>query len=162
MKIYTKTGDMLTTSTIKDRVSKDDLIIECLGTIDEASSTIMLAANFVQKEDVKEILIELVKDLFDLSGDILKVKDRPSVNAIKVSRLEEWIDYYQERVPEIHGFILPGTTIACSHIHLARTVVRRLERRLVKYGKNNNLYSENFQYINRLSDLLFTLARYME
>lgn len=162
MKIYTKTGDDLTTSTITKRVYKDDEIIECIGTIDELSASLMVASNNTGKQEIKIILVDIVKDLFGLAADLLRFKDEIAITNDKVKKLEDLIDKYQEKLPSLTDFILPGTTISSSYLHLARTVARRLERRIVTYGRKENVNQEIFQYINRLSDLIFVLARYVE
>lgn len=162
MKIYTKTGDNLTTSTIKKRVYKDDLIIECVGTVDELSSSLMVSYNFIEDKEVKEIIIEIIRDLFNVSADIIEYKDRISITEERIVRLESLIDKYSLLLPELKEFILQGLNKASSHMHLSRTISRRLERRVVEYAKENSINHNVLIYLNRLSDLLYMLARYVE
>jgi len=162
MKIYTKTGDNLTTSIINKRVYKNDKIVECEGTIDELQASLMVASNYIDKSDVKEIIINIVKDLFNVGTDILKIKKEYIITEKTVNELEFIIDKYQEQLPPLKDFILPGVSISSSYLHLSRTIARRLERRVVAYGREEELNGEVFQYLNRLSDLIFILARYME
>lgn len=161
MKIYTRTGDDMTTSLIYKRVFKNDEAVECLGTIDELSSHLMLATHYAEGE-VKKTLISLAEDLFDLSADLLRAKPDRLITEKKIAWLENTIDIFSANLPEQHGFVLPGGTVASAEIHVARTVARRLERRLVTFGLKETLEPELFRYVNRLSDLLYVLARNSE
>jgi cob(I)alamin adenosyltransferase len=160
MKIYTKTGDHQTTSIISRRLPKDHIILECLGTIDELQASLMVAANSIKKSDIKEIVIAVVQDLFDLSKNVIKYEE--SITALHVKKVEDWIDHYEELLPPLHEFILPGNTFESSLLHLSRTITRRLERRLITLGKTEGVSDVIFQYVNRISDLLFILARSAE
>jgi cob(I)alamin adenosyltransferase len=162
MKIYTRTGDHQTTSIISKRIHKDHIILECIGTIDELQASLMVASNFTEIPDVKERVIGVVKDLFGLSKTVIGYFDADMITADHVRKIETCIDYFEGKLPPLREFILPGNTVASSHLHLSRTVVRRLERRLVTMGKSETLKEEVYQYVNRLSDLLFVMARYQE
>lgn len=162
MKIYTRTGDDLTTSIVSKRVYKNDIVVECLGTIDELSAHLMVTTHFLKDNEIKDILIKIVKELFDVGGDVLNYRNEVFIHQEMVKNLEMIIDKYEDKLPAIKGFILPGKTQSSSYIHLSRTICRRLERRLVEYGINSELNPYLFHYINRLSDLLFVLARSME
>lgn len=160
MKIYTKDGDNLKTSTFGRRVFKDDLVIEASGTIDELQSVIMVAYNHIEDESVKEILINACKHLFTIGFDITSSGENFSQD--KVLEIEQTIDRYEDLLPKVTTFIVPGLTKESSFIHLARTLARRCERVIVKYALDNFVNYNILKYINRLSDLLFVLGRYVE
>jgi cob(I)alamin adenosyltransferase len=161
MKISTKTGDKMMTSAINRRVLKDDLVIECLGTLDELQANLMLASHYVD-EVVKEELEKLVKQLFSLGEDLLKYQNENKITLDNLRDLENKIQEYEKKLSEQKDFILPGSNIASAHLHLARTVARRLERRIVSFGQTESLNEVIYAYINRLSDLLYIYARIME
>ena len=161
MKISTKTGDKMMTSAINRRVLKDDLVIECLGTLDELQANLMLASHYVD-EVVKEELEKLVKQLFSLGEDLLKYQNENKITLDILRDLENKIQEYEKKLSEQKDFILPGSNIASAHLHLARTVARRLERRIVSFGQTESLNEVIYAYINRLSDLLYIYARIME
>ena len=161
MKISTKTGDKMMTSAINRRVLKDDLVIECLGTLDELQASLMLASHYVD-EVVKEELEKLVKQLFSLGEDLLKYQNENKITLDNLRDLENKIQEYEKKLSEQKDFILPGSNIASAHLHLARTVARRLERRIVSFGQTESLNEVIYAYINRLSDLLYIYARIME
>lgn len=155
MKIYTKTGDAGQTSLYSgERVSKDDSRIEACGTVDEAMSVIGVAAASVG-EDIRDMLVDVQNDLYVVSAELASSKPgKHSMAMERVQKLEDWIDFYQERLPKLTKFILPSGSRAACDLHVARTVVRRLERRVVAYAQ-----PETLAYLNRLSDLLFVLSR---
>lgn len=149
------------TSAINRRVLKDDLVIECLGTLDELQANLMLASHYVD-EVVKEELEKLVKQLFSLGEDLLKYQNENKITLDNLRDLENKIQEYEKKLSEQKDFILPGSNIASAHLHLARTVARRLERRIVSFGQTESLNEVIYAYINRLSDLLYIYARIME
>lgn len=149
------------TSAINRRVLKDDLVIECLGTLDELQASLMLASHYVD-EVVKEELEKLVKQLFSLGEDLLKHQNENKITLDNLRDLENKIQEYEKKLSEQKDFILPGSNIASAHLHLARTVARRLERRIVSFGQTESLNEVIYAYINRLSDLLYIYARIME
>lgn len=164
MKLYTKTGDTGQTSIVGGRTSKDDERVEAYGTIDEANSFIGYAMTLLQGEIFQDIYEELEKvqhELFDCGGDLATVKENVSykVTAEMVTFLEERIDVYTEEAPPLERFILPGGMQAASSIHIARTVVRRAERMIVSLQKKGTINVFVLQYMNRLSDYLFAVAR---
>lgn len=161
MKIYTKTGDQLMTSTKIGRVYKSDLIIEVEGTLDEAETAISFAKCEVKNPEVKEILKSITSEMFSFGGDFLGYSSG-KITESSVKHLEDLIDFYQEKLEKTNDFVTPGEHEAAASIHMARVTVRRLERRIVAYGKEHEVSSVLLQYINRLSDLLFTLARWVE
>lgn len=161
MKIYTKSGDNLTTSTKIGRVYKSDLIIEVEGCLDEAETTISLAKANVKDNEVKDILANLSKELFSFGGDLIGYSvDKITLD--NVDKIEKLIDFYQEKLDKVNDFVTPGETKDGAFIHLARVNVRRLERRVVEYAKEAEVKEILLQYVNRLSDLLFTLARWVD
>lgn len=160
MKIYTKTGDNLTTSVISKRVDKDHLIVEVNGTVDELMSSLMISYHHNPLTDIQEIIISVCHNLMDISSSI--VTNKCYLAEEKVIEIEELIDLYDAKLEPLKTFILPGNTLASSYLHLSRTICRRLERRIVSLAKIEKVDSIILKYINRLSDLLFVLSRITE
>ncbi len=159
-KIYTRTGDDGTTG-LGDgsRVPKYSVRVEAYGTVDEANSVIgvLLAINSVPKE-IRSCLTQVQHDLFELGGELCI----PGHTAIKqefIDRLESDLDRFNEDLPMLKEFILPGGGAAAAACHLARTVVRRAERRVATLASAEVVRTETGIYLNRLSDLLFVIAR---
>ncbi len=165
MKIYTRTGDKGKTSIIGGRVEKDDLRVEAYGTVDEVNCFVGQAMTQLDKEKFSDVLDDLEKiqhELFDCGGDLANVmKDRQlKLSKGAVVYLEKKIDAFIEEAPKVERFILPGGTPASASIHIARTVTRRAERLVVSLIKVDPEVSEiTLQYLNRLSDYFFALAR---
>ncbi len=159
-KIYTRTGDDGTTG-LGDgsRTPKDSPRVEAYGTVDEANSAIgvVLAAASVP-DDVRRCLIEVQHDLFELGGE-LSVPGYSAVTQDFVDRLENELDSFNADLPRLKEFILPGGGAAASACHLARTIVRRAERRTQALAGVEDVRPEVVRYLNRLSDLLFVVAR---
>jgi cob(I)alamin adenosyltransferase len=159
-KIYTRTGDDGTTG-LGDgaRVAKDSLRVEAYGTVDEANSCIgvVLACTSVPA-DVAEILEEVQHDLFELGGELC-IPGHKAVEEAFISRLEKQLDALNATLPALDDFILPGGGKAAAACHVARTVVRRAERRVTTLAHSENVRPEVHRYLNRLSDLLFVVAR---
>jgi cob(I)alamin adenosyltransferase len=165
MKIYTKTGDDGTTSLFGGtRVSKSDPRIDCYGTVDELNSVIGIAVAANPSHELSEPLREIQALLFVLGADLATPADQSiridRITEADVARLESWIDTYDARLPALRHFILPGGTPVAAALHLARTVCRRAERLLVDARSSNNHSDATLLFLNRLSDLLFVLARY--
>lgn len=161
MKIYTKTGDNLTTSIITERVDKDDLRIEVEGTVDELIANLTLATTLNNDSQIISLIKTIIKKLFIVSGDAIgygKIK----ISKEDVEEIERTIDEYSSKLPKVNSFIELGTKPSSASIHVARTVCRRFERRLVSLAKKQGVSKEALQYVNRLSDLLFILGRYEE
>lgn len=159
-KIYTRTGDNGTTSLADgSRVAKDDLHVETFGTLDELNSTLgQVLAETTLPENVREILITIQNQLFDLGSEYCL----PGYKAITVEHcleLERKIDQFNADLPPLKEFILPGGIRAAAVCHIARTVCRRAERHAVSLSKIDKLNLQGLIYLNRLSDLLFVLAR---
>lgn len=164
MRIYTRTGDKGQTSIIGGRVDKDDLRVHAYGTIDEANSFVGQAMTQLSQEKFSDILAELEKiqhELFDCGGDLSTVDGKLPYKVTKemVEFLEGRIDEYIKESPKLERFILPGGSPAAATIHLARTVTRRAERHIVSLGRVETINEIALQYVNRLSDYFFALAR---
>ena len=159
-KIYTRTGDDGTTG-LGDgsRTTKDSARVEAYGTVDEANSAIgmVLACDGVP-DSVRTSLTEVQHDLFELGGELC-IPGHSAIQATDVERLENDLDAHNSDLPALTEFILPGGGQAAAACHLARTVVRRAERRAATLGSAESVRPEVLRYLNRLSDLLFVYAR---
>ena len=159
-KIYTRTGDDGTTG-LGDgsRVAKDSVRVEAYGTVDEANSSIglVLAAESLPDE-VRACLTEVQHDLFELGGELC-IPGHEAITQEFIDRLESDLDGFNEDLPMLKEFILPGGGPATAACHLARTIVRRAERRVGTLAGVEELRPETGKYLNRLSDLLFVIAR---
>ena len=167
--VYTKTGDQGTTS-LGDgsRTSKNDARLEAFSTVDEANSSIGVALSMNIDADVKEVLLRIQNDMFDVGADLCTpVIDDPKypplrVTEDQVTRLENLIDRYNEPLSTLRTFVLPSGTPLAAQLHVARTVVRRAERQtwnaIHSFGEGVNITTA--KYLNRLSDLLFVLSRH--
>jgi cob(I)alamin adenosyltransferase len=159
-KIYTKTGDDGTTG-LGDgtRVRKDDVRVEAYGTADELNSAIgVLLAVPGLLPAVVECLTEVQHELFDLGGELC-IPGHRAIQASHVTRLEEALDGFNDALPPLKEFILPGGGPGAAACHLARAIARRAERRVWTLAATETVAPEVTQYLNRLSDLLFVLAR---
>lgn len=165
MKIYTRRGDDGRTDLRSgERVSKTSRRIEAYGNVDEANARVGRAVTLVgdDHEDLLETLEEAQNVLFKAQADLAntdKDEDDPHITGDDVERVEEEIDEYDEELEPLENFILPGGTPAGAALHEARTVVRRAERRVVALDEEEGNTGEVQDYLNRLSDLLFVLAR---
>ena len=171
-RIYTKTGDDGTTSLgDMSRTSKNDPRLEAYATVDEANSSIgvVLAMGDIKDERIKKLLIRIQNDLFDVGADLCTpVVDNPASEPLRVLEsqidyLENQIDHYNESLQPLRSFVLPSGTPAAALMHVARTVTRRAERTtwhaIHAFGGGVNPITA--KYLNRLSDLLFVLARFV-
>jgi len=160
-RIYTRTGDDGTTG-LGDgtRSSKQSLRIEAMGTVDELNSFVGLLLAEKVDDETRVKLEDIQHDLFDLGGDVC-ILGRVTISTGQVNRLEAQLDYYNEALPALREFILPGGTRAASLCHVARAVCRRAERRLVELYQAETLIPVHLQYLNRLSDFLFVLCRFL-
>jgi cob(I)alamin adenosyltransferase len=131
-----------------------------MGTVDELNSFIGLLLVETLDGETRIKLEDIQHDLFDLGGDVC-IPGRSTINAGQVERLEAQLDHYNAALPALREFILPGGTRAASLCHVARAVCRRAERRLVELYQNETLVPVHLQYLNRLSDFLFVLCRYL-
>jgi len=159
-KIYTRTGDDGTTG-LGDgsRIAKDSLRVEAYGTVDEANSAIgiVLAVDSVP-DTVRRCLTIVQHDLFDLGGELC-IPGHKAIESDFIDRLESDLDQLNADLPPLKDFILPGGGEAAAACHLARTVVRRAERRVNSLRREEEVREEVLKYLNRLSDLLFVIAR---
>lgn len=160
MKIYTKTGDNLTTSTVNERVYKNDILIDISGTIDELQTHLMVAYNFIKNDCFKDLLKDICRTLFTVGYEISSKKNL--IDESKVKEFEDIIDKYDHELKPLKEFILPGLSKGASFVHVSRAVARRLERLVVSYAIESKVNEAILQYLNRLSDLLFVIARYEE
>ena len=158
-KIYTRTGDNGTTG-LGDgsRVAKDSLRVDAMGDVDELNSVVGLMLT----EGVPDILVDLLTqvqhDLFNLGGEIC-IPDYVILQQANIDNLEEAIDTLNDELTPLKEFILPGGTKAAAFCHLARTVCRRAERKLITLARDEKVTAISLKYLNRLSDLLFVLCR---
>ncbi len=163
---FSKKGDKGTTSLLNgERVSKASLRPEVYGTLDEASSALGLAKVFTCSEGVREMIQTVQEDLLVLGAQLSDTSPDPkySVGTERADRLEQWIAKLQEEVPMPRQFIHPGGNPASASIDLARTIIRRAERRAAALKEAGELDTpEVHSFLNRLADFLFTLARYAE
>jgi len=158
--IYTRTGDDGTTG-LGDgsRTAKDSARVEAYGTVDEANSAIgMILAIDTVPEAVRLCLTEVQHDMFELGGELC-IPGHKAITEDFVDRLENQLDDFNDELPRLKEFILPGGGQAAAACHLARTIVRRAERRTYSLANNEDVRPEVVKYLNRLSDLLFVLAR---
>ncbi len=166
MKIYTRKGDGGETSIIgKTRLLKDELQIEVYGTIDELNSVLGIVNAHNQNIETTEIITTIQKNLIDISTVIATVSEKLNSEVLHnleklTSSIETIIDEYDSNLPELRSFVIPGGTKSAAFCHQARTICRRAERLTVSLIKEQPIYKVVVQYLNRLSDLLFVLARY--
>lgn len=184
-KIYTKTGDKGETSLFDGRrVGKCCLEMQVVGEIDELNAALgVVVAMIDEGDEIKEIrklrnfINNIQRDLFKIGSEVASLqvflspparggargggRGAKEVSKEKITEIEEVIDRYSVDLPELKNFILPGGSLLSAHLHQARVICRRAERRLVEFGKTTTIRSELYQYFNRLSDFLFTAARWV-
>ena len=158
-RIYTRTGDDGSTG-LGDgsRVAKDAARVNAFGTVDEANSALGVLLAVPLPEDVQTLLTRIQHQLFDLGGELC-IPGHAAIQATDVTALEQQLDHFNAGLPALQEFILPGGGEAAARCHLVRTIVRRAERETVTLARLEPVRSEPLQYLNRLSDLLFVLAR---
>ncbi|HKW39624.1 MAG TPA: cob(I)yrinic acid a,c-diamide adenosyltransferase [Gemmatimonadales bacterium] len=170
MKIYTRTGDHGETGLFGGgRVPKDHLRVEAYGQVDELNAAIGMALALEPRTYGREILEQIQRDLFTIGAELAtrnpekleKALKGPRVGPAEVASLEQTIDRYETQVPPLKQFVLPGGVPKAAALHLARTVCRRAERAVVTFHRKHKTggLSSVVPYLNRLSDLLFVLAR---
>ena len=169
MHIYTRTGDFGETSFANgERVSKDDLRIETYGTLDELNSLLGITLTHIHDDSFRAILSRIQHDLFTVCAELASLSPKteeiklqiPKVTPQHVMDLEKEINTLEEKLPIQRSFILPNGTPASCFLHLTRTVCRRAERHLVAVSRHYHINPQLLKYINRLSDLLYLLARW--
>ena len=159
-RIVTRTGDAGTTG-LGDgsRVSKTSARIEAIGTVDELNSSVGLLLTEAVPESIRQLLTDVQHDLFDLGGE-LSIPGHSAVSDAHIGRLEDAVEHYNRELPPLKEFILPGGTRAAALAHVARTICRRAERAVVALAaEDDSVTKQSRIYLNRLSDLLFVLAR---
>lgn len=158
-KIYTRTGDDGSTG-LGDgtRVGKDSARVASYGTVDELNSVIGVVLAQEIPAAVRETLTQVQHDLFDLGGELC-IPGMEMIHATDIDRLETTLDGFNADLPALKDFILPGGGAAAAHCHVARTVCRRAEREVVALARTEAVRAEAIRYLNRLSDLLFVIAR---
>lgn len=168
LKIYTKTGDKGQTSLYDGkRVDKNSIRVESYGTIDELNSNIGLARTFCVDDEIKGILLKIQRSLFNVAGE-LATEDGSQfperVTEKDIQWLESLIDHYLDLMnrDEVFQFIIPGSNSFCASLHVSRTVCRRAERRILSLAEEAAIRADLIKYINRLSDTLYTIARFSE
>ena len=165
MKIYTKTGDTGETGLYGGtRVPKDALRVEACGTVDELNACIGCVRSQIQDAEIDALLHRIQNELFDIGADLATLETHPKAESLRIppiltAELEREIDRFEERLPALRNFILPGGSVGGAAVHLARTVCRRAERCVVSLTREETVNPEVLIYLNRLSDLLFVLAR---
>lgn len=158
-RIYTRTGDDGSTG-LGDgsRTGKDSARVNAYGTVDEANSCIGVVLATAVPDDVRTLLTTVQHQLFDLGGELC-IPGHAAITPEDVDALERQLDHYNELLPPLKEFILPAGGEAAARCHLARTIVRRAEREAVALSRAEAVRPEAIRYLNRLSDLLFVLAR---
>lgn len=166
MKIYTRTGDDGTTGLFGGpRVRKDAPRIEAYGAVDELNCVLGLARTAQPPAEIDRLLERVQNELFELGAELASPEAEKmgaaTIGAAEIARLEQSIDHFEESLPPLKQFILPGGSPSAAWLHLARTVCRRAERRVVALGgmAGESVSETAVTYLNRLSDLLFVLAR---
>ena len=165
-RIYTRTGDDGTTSLVGGQsTSKDSPFIEAVGVLDELNALLGVARSLSLPDGIDEI-IHIIQDRLFLIGTALATPEKaavrhPGIRDTDIREMEERIDEFDAKLPPLQQFILPGGSQVGAQLHLARTVARRAERRCVALSRTTGAHSQALCYLNRLSDLLFVLARYV-
>jgi len=158
-KIYTRTGDNGTTG-LGDgsRINKDSLRVEAMGDVDELNAVIGLIMTEEMPTMLSDIFTQIQHDLFNVGGEIC-IPNYVILKQSRIKDLEVTIDQFNKKLNPLKEFILPGGTKSAAYCHLARTVCRRAERKLVELHRNEKVTDISLQYLNRLSDLLFVMCR---
>lgn len=167
MSIYTKTGDKGSTSLFDGkRVKKYALRVDTYGVFDECAAQLSVSEKLAQNKEIKQQLHWLEEKLFHLNAEIAtaanyeELKSKSTLIELSdIQMLETWIDDYQAELPPISSFILPGETLVGAELHVARTICRRGERRLIELAEKESIRSELLKFVNRLSDCLYVFAR---
>ena len=167
-RIYTKGGDRGKTSLGNGaRVFKNSLRINAIGEVDETNATLGLICTSLEQEDLQDPIRAIQNDLFDIGADLCmpKAPDEASFPHLQITEdhvhaLEAWIDFYNRDLTPLNSFVLPGGSLLSAYFHLGRTICRRAERTCVALSQDEYVNPSVIHYLNRLSDLLFVLARW--
>lgn len=164
-RIYTRTGDKGETGLVGGaRVSKDSLRVEAYGNVDELNSFLGVVRAFLSDTELDDLLAEVQNDLFVIGSDLASTAEAqqrriPRISSERIVAMERMIDKFEAELSPLKSFILPGGGVSGSLLHNARTVARRAERRIVTLGRAEPINDQLVPYMNRLSDLLFVMAR---
>ena len=161
-KVYTKTGDEGLTSLISGvRVSKSSPRVEAYGDVDELNAVLGITRNNVRDDELGAVLVEIQNDLFIIGSDLASPPDVevPRISEKRVKELESLIDKLLQELEPLKEFILPSGSAGGAYLHFSRTVSRRAERRIVSLMEEEEVNRNTLIYMNRLSDLLFVMAR---
>lgn len=169
MKIYTRTGDSGETSLFNGkRVAKDSPRVAAYGEVDELNAVLGLARSLISDHQISQTLVEIQKDLFSVGAQLADPEFGQKKRSLKfclqesrIADLEQNIDHWEAELVPLRHFILPGGNQAGASLHLARTVCRRAERHIVSLSQQEQLPAFLLAYLNRLSDFLFVVARYV-
>ncbi|MBN2478097.1 cob(I)yrinic acid a,c-diamide adenosyltransferase [Candidatus Micrarchaeota archaeon] len=160
MTIYTKAGDKGQTTLFTGKiVEKDDERMDAYGTVDELNSFLGLAKAEIKTEKFREMLDKIQADLFVIGAEVAESDKNKKINYSNVSDLEKWIDETDKELAPLDRFIIPDGAVPACTLHIARTVCRRAERKIVSLNKKQKINEFIMMYLNRLSDLLFVMAR---
>jgi len=166
MQIYTKTGDSGDTSLYDGkRVKKDDIRVESYGTVDELGSVLGFSRNFIDDKEIIKIIYKIQRELFDVAGELATIdreKFPEKIQTGHVNYLEDVVDKYISKIEDMNAFIIPGTNKASGALHIARTICRRAERRILTLSREEYVNPILIKYVNRLSDTIYAIARYLE
>ncbi len=166
MSIYTKTGDKGTTSLFDNkRVPKDHIRVESYGTVDELISFLGLAKNYMDDREIYDLIQSIQNKLFTVASTLAtEDKDKVQHHIVEedIKVLEGNIDKYMGKIGNPTGFIVPGSGIKSGYLHVCRTICRRAERRIISLSSEADIDPLVVKYVNRLSDLLYAIARYLE
>jgi cob(I)alamin adenosyltransferase len=162
MPIYTRSGDSGTTSLYGGkRVLKSEELVNAYGSIDELNSWIGLIVSEITIDHLKKLFLEIQSDLLTIGSNLAGGNADLSVLETRVPQMEVEIDVMDKELPKLTNFILPGGSTHAAYVHITRNVCRRVERRVVALTKRRKIDGSIIKYLNRLSDLLFVVARYI-
>ena len=160
-KIYTRTGDTGFTKLISGkRVRKDDPKTTAYGSLDELNSILGVATSFIRDKKIAAVIQNIQNELFNIGAEIAGA-GKFHIDATKIEGLEQLIDCYDQNLTNLETFILPTGKASATFLHQARTVCRRTEREVVNLARKEKINPNLIAYLNRLGDLLFVLARYL-
>ncbi len=160
-KIVTTTGDDGTTGMADgSRLAKSDIRVHCLGEVDELNAVIGLCVSIIRQQDVIDILLHIQHDLFDLGAELCQ-PSKQLMQQEHVDHISQLAEKLNTNLPPLTEFILPGGSTELAQLHMARTICRRAERSLVTLNTQQTVNPISLMYLNRLSDLLFILTRYL-
>lgn len=166
MKIYTRTGDKGSTSLFDDkRVPKDHIRVESYGTIDELISFLALAKNYMEDKEIYALIEKIQNKLFTVATNLATEDKSKVIHHIveeDIKYLEENVDKYMGKIGNPKGFIVPGSGKKSGYLHVCRTICRRAERRIITLSFQEEIDPLVIKYVNRLSDLIYAVARYLE